>query len=135
MREHVQDFARRGVQLAAVAQGTGEEAARFCAPLETGYPCLGDPGKVAYRGFGLARDRWWNLLVTPFLENAPRAWRRLRNASLAGSAMPHSDVKQLGGLAILDRRGVVRHLHRAQRSDDLPPMSQVLAELDRLSLV
>jgi hypothetical protein len=58
----------------------------------------------------------------------------VRDADLAGARMPHSDVQQLGGVAILERGGVVRYLHRAQRTDDLPPMADVLAELDRLGL-
>ncbi len=116
----------------AVGQGTGEEAARICNRLEVPCPCLGDPGKQAYRAFGLERDGWWNVTAKPFLEDPRLAFSRIRSASLKGSLMRHSDVLQLGGVAIVDRDGILRYLHRSRKTDDLPATSAVLAELDRL---
>ncbi len=118
--------------MVAVGQGTGEEAARICRSLAVPCRCLGDPGKQAYRAFGLARDGWWNVTAKPFLEDPRLAFDRIRNASLRGSLMRHSDVLQLGGVAIVDRRGILRYLHRSRKTDDLPATSAVLAELDRL---
>jgi hypothetical protein len=115
----------------AVGQGTGEEAARICRSLEVPCRCLGDPGKQAYRAFGLARDGWWNVTAKPFLEDPRLAFSRIRNASLKGSLMRHSDVLQLGGVAIVDRDGILRYLHRARKTDDHPAMGTILAELDR----
>jgi hypothetical protein len=134
VRDHIEEFRRRGVAVAAVAQGSGAEAQRFCEPLDTGYPCYGDPGKSAYRAFGLGRIGFIRMMVQPFVENPALAWRRLRGANLAGARMRHSDVQQLGGVAILERGGVVRYLHRAQQTDDMPPISELLAEIDRLGL-
>jgi len=123
---------RRGATLVAIAQGTGVEAARYCGMLRVGFACLGDPDRESYRSFGLARDGWWNVTVQPFLE-APRvALARIRQASLRGSLMPHSDVLQLGGVAIVARGGALAWIHRASRTDDYPPMERVLEELDRL---
>lgn len=118
--------------MVAVGQGTGEEAARICRSLEVPCRCLGDPGKQAYRAFGLARDGWWNVTAKPFLEDPRLAFGRIRNASLKGSLMRHSDVLQLGGVAIVDRDGILRYLHRARKTDDHPAMGTILAELDRL---
>jgi len=130
----VAEFRRRGVGVAAVGQATGEEAARYGRMVQAEYPCLGDPDRKAYRGFGLGRADWWSMLAKPFLEDPALAWRRIRNADLAGARLESSDVKQLGGVAILDRRGTVRYLHRSERTEDYPPTPEVLAELDRLSL-
>lgn len=132
MRRHREAFEERGARLAAVAQGTGEEAARFCGALETGFPCVGDPGRRAYRTFGLERAGWLDVTVRPFLEAPLLGLRRMRHANLAGARMPHSDVLQLGGAAILDAEGVVRFLHRAARVDDVPAPPELLAALDRL---
>jgi len=131
---HVAEFRRRGVRVAAVGQATGDEAARYGRMAQAEFACLGDPGRKAYRGFGLGRSDWWSMLVKPFLEAPALAWSRIRNANLAGARLEHSDVKQLGGVAILDSQGVVRYLHRSQRTEDYPPTPEVLAELDRLSL-
>jgi len=125
-------LSQRGATLVAIAQGTGVEAARYCRMLRLGFPCLGDPGRETYGSFGLPRDRWWNVTVKPFLEEPAIALRRIRQASLRGSLMPHSDVLQLGGVAIVARGGELAWLHRARRTDDYPPMERVLEELDRL---
>lgn len=97
-----------------------------------GFTCLGDPSRGSYRAFGLARDGWWNVTVRPFLEAPRLALARIRRASLRGSLMPHSDVLQLGGVAIVARGGAFAWIHRARRTDDYPPMERVLGELDRL---
>jgi hypothetical protein len=132
VQKHYAEIRARGAQVTAIGQGTGEETARFCRGVEIDYPCLGDPGRDSYRAFGLPRDGWWNVTAKPFLEDARLAWSRIRHASLRGSLMPHSDALQLGGVAIIDRHGIVRFLHRSRRTDDRPPTSEILAELDRL---
>jgi len=134
VRRHQEDFRARGVQVVAVGQGTGEEAARVCRQEGVESPCLGDPGKKAYASFELPRDGWWNVTVRPFLEDPSQAFRRIRNASMKGSLMRHTDVLQLGGVAIVDIQGVLRYLHVSRKTDDLPPTAELLAELDRLGL-
>jgi diadenosine tetraphosphatase ApaH/serine/threonine PP2A family protein phosphatase len=44
--------------------------------------------------------------------------------------MRHSDWFQLPGLAIVDRDGIIRYLHRSCHAGDLPPMAEVLRQLD-----
>jgi peroxiredoxin len=131
VQRHIGEFRALGADVVAIGQGTGEQAARFCRMLKTSYPCLGDPGKDAYRGFDLARDGWWNVTAKPFIEDPKLAFSRIASASLRGSLMRHSDVLQLGGVVILDRDGVVSYLHRATRSDDLPSAAELLAHLSR----
>ena len=133
VHEHHAEIRARGAQVVAVTQGSGDEAARSCRMLKIGFPCLGDPDKALYRIFSLPRDGWWNVTAEPFLR-APRiAFDRIRRASLKGSMMRHSDVLQLGGVALVDRSGVVRYLHRSRRTDDYPPTSELIAALDALT--
>jgi hypothetical protein len=134
VRRHHPEFRARGVRVAAIGQGTGAEATAFCRSEGVDYPCLGDPGKQAYAAFGLLRDGWWNVTARPFLEQPKLAISRIRNASLKGSLMRHTDVLQLGGVAIVDGEGVLRYLHVSRKTDDLPPTPDLLAELDRLGL-
>jgi hypothetical protein len=132
VQSHHAEILARGARVVAVGQGTGEEAARFCHDLAVEFPCMGDPEKRAYRAFELSRDGWWNVTFKPFLEDPVLAWSRIRHASLKGSMMRHTDVLQLGGVAIVDRQGIVRFLHRSTRTDDLPDTADVIAQLDRL---
>jgi hypothetical protein len=129
VREHEAEFRRRGAEIVALAQGTGDEAARLCRDLGVASRCLGDPEKAAYRSFGLVRDGWWNVTGRPFFEEPRLAFRRIRKASLRGSLHPSSDVLQLGGIAVVDRSGTLRYLHRSRRTDDLPAMSELLDRL------
>lgn len=117
----------------AVGQGRGDEAARFCAELGLDYACLGDPGRESYRRLSLTRDSWWNVTAAPFLEDPKLAFSRIRHASLKGSLMKHTDVLQLGGVVVIDRGGAIRYLYRARRTDDYPPTSEIVAELDRIA--
>lgn len=132
MQNHYAEIQARGAGVVAIGQGTGAEAARFCRGVKTDYPCLGDPDKEGYRAFGLSRDGWWNVTAGPFLEDPKLAWSRIRRASLRGSVMRHTDVLQLGGVAIVDPRGIVRYLHRARKTDDLPPTPVIIEHLERL---
>ena len=133
MQEHHADYKERGARVVAIGQGTGEEAAEICGALGADFSCYGDPGKRAYRAFQLPRASWWSVTAKPFFEDAALAYRRIRNASMKGSLMKHTDVLQLPGVAIVDAGGVVRYLHRSKKADDLTPTTEILSQLDRLA--
>jgi len=67
------------------------------------------------------------------LENPALGLRRLAHANLRRSASPHSDVRQLPGVAIVDRRGLLRYLYRAETTDDLPGAGALLEALAGLT--
>lgn len=122
----------RGAELVAVAQGTATEAERFCRQLGAAYPCLGDPGKDSYRAFGLGRGGLREIILEP-MRAGNEAVRKGYKVSLRGSLMRHSDWFQLPGLAIVDRGGVLRYLHRSRHAGDLPAIAEVLRALDALA--
>ena len=122
----------RGAQVVAIGQGTGGEAARVCARLGVTYPCLGDPEKVSYRAYGLRRGGWREIVVDP-IRAGNRAIRAGCRVSLRGAFMRHSDWFQLPGVAVIDRAGIVRYLHRALHSGDLPRVETVVAALARIA--
>jgi alkyl-hydroperoxide reductase/thiol specific antioxidant family protein len=118
-------------EVVAIGQGTAVEAQRVCQQLGAGYPCLGDPGKDSYRAFGLPRGGWREILIEP-IRAGNEAVRKGHRVSLRGSLMRHSDWFQLPGLAVVDRAGIVRYLHRSRHAGDLPPMADVLAAVARI---
>lgn len=133
MQSRYDEFEKRGARVLALGQGTGDEAAEVCRGVGTGFDCLGDPDKRAYAAFQLPRGGWWSVVAKPFVAEPGVSFDRLRRASLKGSLMAHTDVLQLPGVAIVDAAGVVRHLHRAQKTDDLPDAAEILAQLDRIA--
>jgi len=131
MQRNLPEIEARGAQVAAIAQGTGEEAERFCRGLGVTYPCLGDPARASYAAYGLGRGGWREILLDPLLDSS--GLRRVGQASIRGSLAPHSDWFQLPGVAIVDRSGIIRYLHRAKHSGDIPPTATVLAALEALA--
>ena len=123
----------RGAQVIAIGQGTAEEAARACERMGVGFPCLGDPAKASYRAFGLRRAGWREIVLDP-MRAGNEAMQKGYRVSIRGSLMRHSDWFQLPGVAIVDQAGIVRWLHRARHSGDIPSPATVLealASLDR----
>jgi hypothetical protein len=128
----LEEFERRDAKLVAIGMGTGDEASALARRLGLGFPLLGDPQHRAYDAFGLGRDGWLGLMLRPVLENPLGAFRDMAEADLMASISPRSDVKRLGGAAIVDGAGMLRWLHRAERTDDIPSNAALLAALDAL---
>jgi hypothetical protein len=124
------EFERRGVQVIAVGQGTGNEAAAAARRHRITYPVLGDPGHASYRTLGLGRTGWFGLTLAPFFEDPRGAFQNLRRADLKASASPRSDVRRLGGALGVDRAGRVRFLHRSATTTDVPSTDALLAALE-----
>lgn len=132
MREGLAEFEKRGARLVAVGQGSEEETARYCGEYARGFPCLGDPDRSSYRALGLRRGDWWSVVVKPFFTDTRESLRLVRNADLGASQLEASDVLQLGGVAIVDRAGVLRFLHVAETTADIPSNEEICAALDAL---
>lgn len=133
MQSGLAEFEARGAQLVAVGQGSEEEAGRYCAEYASGFPCLGDPDRTSYKHLGLERGDWWTTVVKPFFTDTRESVRLVRSADLAASQLDASDVLQLGGVAIVDREGVLRYLHVAKTTADLPPNEEMFGALDALA--
>ena len=118
-----------GAQVVAIGQGTADEAGRICAQMGVEYPCLGDPEKASYRAYGLRRAGWREIILDPMREGS-EAVKKGYKVSIRGSLMQHSDWFQLPGVAIVDREGVVRWLHQARHSGDIPSPATVIAALE-----
>ena len=146
-----------GAQVVAIGQGTAEEAGRICGQMGVAFPCLGDPEKTSYRAYGLRRAGWREIVLDPMREGnaAMKAgyrayglrragWREIildpmregseamkkgYKVSIRGSLMRHADWFQLPGVAIVDRAGIVRWLHQARHSGDIPSPATVIAAL------
>jgi hypothetical protein len=132
VQSDLEEFESRDAKLVAIGMGTGEEASALAEHLGLGFPLFGDPEHRVYDAFGLGRDGWLGLMLRPVLENPLGAFRDIAEADLKASINPRSDVKRLGGETIVDARGIVRWLHRAERSSDIPPNATLLAALDAI---
>jgi len=128
MQRELPAVTARGAQVVAIAQGTADEAGRVCAQMGVEFPCLGDPEKASYRAYGLRRAGWKEIILDPMREGS-EAMKKGYKISVRGSLMRHSDYFQLPGVAIVDRAGIVRWLHQARHSGDIPSPETVIAAL------
>src|SRR5262245_46789293 len=128
MQRELEAVTARGAQVIAIGQGTAEEAARECERIGVTFSCLGHAEEVSYRAFGLRRPGWRETVLDP-IRAGSEAMQKGHRVSIRGSLMRHSDWFQLPGVAIVDRDGIVRWLHRARHSGDVPSPATVLEAL------
>jgi hypothetical protein len=132
VQEGLEEFQRLGAKLVAVGQGTEEEAAHYCGKVASGFPCVGDPQRSGYRAFALRRGTWWGSVLKPFVTATRESLRLVRSADLAASQLDSSDVLQMGGVAIVDEDGVLRALHVAETTADMPSNAEIFTALAAL---
>ena len=126
MRERHATIEALGARVVAVGTGSASQARRL---MDTGtpFPCLVDPGARLYRVLGFPRVGWHALLSPATYRNYWRAWRRgARQGAITG------DARQLSGVAILDAAGRLRWRHVSRTIGDYPPLTGVIAEVQRL---
>jgi hypothetical protein len=131
MQQHQTEIARRGAQVIAIGQGSGEDARTFCGKAGVTFTCLGDPARESYRRFDLPRGGWRAIVIDPILVGVEGV-RGFGGVDVRGALLSTSDWFQLGGVAIVDREGILRWVHRARHSADLPAPAAVLGALDAL---
>jgi peroxiredoxin len=133
LRKAYPDIRRLGAEVVAVGQGTQQEAEEVCTEVGAKFPCVGDPERVGYRAYGFPLGSVWQVMFSR------DARERTREALAKGFSLnrkrsfgKHSNWWQLPGVAIIDRSGVLRFVHRSHSAGDYPPMSVLLDELERL---
>jgi len=100
-------------------------ATKMMRGLEVPYLLVYDPGRTAYRDWGLGRTGLFGAMLSPALN-----WRYLklllRGERFLGLA---PDMFQLGGDFVLDRVGRVQYAWRMRNNGDRAPVGQLLQEL------
>jgi hypothetical protein len=57
----------------------------------------------------------------------------IAEADMKGAALAAADVLRLGGVAVVDRGGALRFLHKAADPSDIPSNEEVFVALDHLA--
>lgn len=132
MQSELAEYRNRRVEVVAIGQASGQEAARFAKKWGVEFPILGDPKGQAYAAFGMLRGNWWSILFKALLTHPLESLRQIRKADLEGARLAAADVFRLGGVAIVSKGGVVRFLHKAVEPGDVPRNQDLFAAIDRL---
>lgn len=101
------EFAARGLTLALVTQGTPEAAKTFCAERASGVTCLADPGRAAYRAYGLGQVSLLQSVLSP---RVMKSNQRLEREKSWKTEMPPDgqDAFQMSGTFIIGSDGRIR---------------------------
>lgn len=124
------EFSRREVEVVAIGQGTGEEAASFMKKWELDLACFGDPDARGYDAFGMLRGSVWSVALRSMLTDPIKSIGLILKADFAGARLAAADVLRLGGVAIIQRGGTLRYMHRAEEPSDIPTNREVLDAID-----
>ena len=124
MREHEQEFQRRGANLAAIGLGDLNYARIFREDTGITFPLLVDAGRIAYRAIELPKTSFFGLFTR---ENfAARA--RARSAGHRQHKLG-KDPFQLGASFVFAPGNKDLFVHLSEYTGDTAPMSSLLAAI------
>jgi peroxiredoxin len=125
LREHYDDFTKRGYSVIAVGQGTAARSAKFAKDYALPYSVLGDRALDSYRLYGLTSGA-----LGGFLQ--PQAYKAGIGAMLRGHfpGIPDGSVNQNPGTFLIDRDGRILSQHIGQHAGDFPAATEILDWID-----
>ena len=114
-----------GLGLAFVTQGTPEAAKAFCEERAPDQRCLADPGRIAYRAYGLERATIWQTFLSWRVWQSNKRLKRERgwNTDLPPAGQ---DAMQMAGTFIIGTDGRVRLPYYYDDIADHPPVDLLL---------
>ena len=114
----------KGCDLLVVSQAEPLVLASFLKRYPKPYPVVCDPGRAAYRAFGLDRTNWLTIFRPDV--TAGYLWKILTGTR---PRLPYrgEDVLQLGGDFILDRDRRVVFAYASRTPTDRPAVDQLVA--------
>jgi len=114
-----------GLGLVFVTQGMPEAAKAFCEERAPGLLCLSDPGREAYRAYGLERATIWQTFLSW------RVWqsnKRLKEERGWNTDLPPAgqDAMQMAGTFVIGTDGRIRLPYYYDNIADHPPVDLLL---------
>ncbi len=124
LRDRYDAFRAEGIAVAAIGQGTPQDARRFGEQLSVPFPILSDVDRSAFATYGLMDG-------TVEQVYSPTPGLRLAAAMLHGH-LPHrtiGSVRQLPGTFVIDRNGIIRMAHPGLHAADVPEIGTLLPRI------
>lgn len=129
LRDDRERFERAGARISLIALGPHTRAQLFCDERHVPFECLSDPSQDTYRAYGLERGNNRQLFGPQLLLKYARALlkRDVDTAKLSGD-----DYRQMPGVFVIDRSGIIRYAHRNSDVADNPPNDDLLDALTEI---
>ena len=123
LRGAADDYMQAGIHLVMVMMGDPDQVAVLKEKLHVPFPCLSDPGQVAYKAFEVPRGSLSAIA-------GPRVWLPgLRALFRGGMGKPGDDIFRLHGSFAIDQSGIVQLAHHPRSSADHVTLDQIVAAL------
>ncbi len=122
------DIRALGCRVVGVCHGRGGDAESMRAELDLRFPVYADPGLALYKALAMPKGSWWQVTLGPMLREPLKAMRRMRDVR-----KPGKDVRQLGGVVLLDAKGEVSFRYCQRDSADMPADDIVLSAVRALA--
>ena len=126
LRDDRERFERAGARVVLIGLGPHTRARLFCDERHVPFECLSDPTQEAYRAYGLGRGRNVQLFGPQLLLRYARAVLR---RDVDGARLSGDDYRQMPGVFVIDRGGVIRYAHRNRDVADNPTNEDLLQAL------
>ena len=127
MRHAEADIRKAGGQVLLVGMGSVSQTRNFMERFELPFPMVCDPDQHLYRDFSIER-------MSPIGFFSPTMALRGIGAMAQGHTMglPEGDVRQLPGVVIIDRDGVVLFRYESSDPADHPSPAMLVERLEAL---
>ncbi|MBL0715855.1 MAG: redoxin domain-containing protein [Desulfosarcina sp.] len=124
MRHANEAIEAAGGQVVLVGMGTEAQSQAFKARFEVSFPMVCDPDRNLYRDFAIER-------MSPLGFFSPTIALRGIAAMAQGHTMglPEGDVRQLPGVFIIDRDGIIQYRHDGGDPADYPEPQELIEAL------
>lgn len=118
----------RETELLVVLQSPRDKVIEFVKRHGIPFPCLADPQGDTYQLYLVPKANWGQYL-------SPKTLLPVLKATLSGffHGKFEGEERQLPGLFIIDKKGVLRFKYIGQHPADSLSLGEVLKELERLS--
>ena len=126
LRDDRERFEEAGAAISLVGLGPHTRAQLFCDERHVPFECLSDPTQEAYRAYGLERGSNRQLFGPQLLLRYARA---LLRRDVDAAKLSGDDYRQMPGVFVIDRAGVIRYAHRNRDVADNPPNDELLEGL------
>jgi len=123
LRDDRERFAEAGATISLIALGPHTRAQLFCDERHVPFECLSDPTQDAYRAYGLERGNNRQLFGPQLILRYARA---LLTRDVDAAKLSGDDYRQMPGVFVIDRSGVIRYAHRNKDVADNPPNNDLL---------
>ena len=121
MRRDESQLTAAGLQVVLIGLGTPEDAQEFRTVLRLPFTILCDPDHASYERYGFGRmsvGQETNLhSLTTFVSEVRH---------YGGRFSANQDMRQLGGVFVVDRQGIIRLAFRAARASDRPATDELI---------